>query len=79
MSARTGRLRELGMGLIHPMHLPVLEASLTEMTGIQGGCERIKATLVPTSYTILNYRIVATYARAALRDRRHRTLDAVKL
>ncbi len=66
VSARTGaRLRELwDRGWIHPMHLPVLEASLTEMTGIQGGCERIKATPIPASYTILIHRIVATYAFA---------------
>jgi putative membrane protein len=51
-------------GWIHPMHLPVLEASLTEMTGIQGGCERIKATPIPSSYTVLIHRIVATYAFA---------------
>lgn len=66
VSARTGeRLRELwDRGWVHPMHLPVLEASLTEMTGIQGGCERIKATPIPASYTILIHRIVATYALA---------------
>ena len=66
VSARTGeRFRELwDRGWIHPMHLPVLEASLTEMTGIQGGCERIKATPIPASYTILIHRIVATYALA---------------
>lgn len=38
-----------------------LEASLTEMTGIQGGCERIKSTPIPASYTILIHRIVAVY------------------
>lgn len=66
VSARTGeRLRELWhRGWVHPMHLPVLEASLTEITGIQGGCERIKATPIPASYTILIHRIVATYAFA---------------
>ena len=66
VSARTGaRLRELwDRGWIHPMHLPVLEGSLTEMTGIQGGCERIKATPIPASYTILIHRIVASYAFA---------------
>ena len=64
VSARTGeRLRELWhKGWIHPMHLPVLEGSLTEMTGIQGGCERIKATPIPFSYTVLIHRIVASYA-----------------
>ncbi|MCB9701611.1 MAG: hypothetical protein H6711_06960 [Myxococcales bacterium] len=48
-------------GLIHPMHLPVLEASLTDLADIQGGCERIKSTPIPYSYTVLIHRIVAVY------------------
>lgn len=48
-------------GLIHPMHLPVLESSLTELAGVQGGCERIKATPIPFSYNILLHRIVFVY------------------
>ncbi|MCA9700641.1 MAG: bestrophin, partial [Myxococcales bacterium] len=48
-------------GWIHPMHLPVLEASLTEITGIQGACERIKSTPIPASYTVLIHRIVLVY------------------
>lgn len=56
------RLRGLyDRGWIHPMHLPVLEASLTEITSIQGACERIKATPIPASYTVLIHRIVAIY------------------
>ena len=56
------RLRALyDRGWIHPMHLPVLEASLTEITGIQGACERIKSTPIPASYTVLIHRIVALY------------------
>jgi ion channel-forming bestrophin family protein len=56
------RLRGLyDRGWIHPMHLPVLEASLTEITGIQGACERIKSTPIPASYTVLIHRIVALY------------------
>ena len=43
------------------MHLPVLEASLTEITTVQGACERIKSTPIPGSYTILIHRIVALY------------------
>lgn len=39
----------------------ILEASLSEMTNIQGGCERIKSTPIPASYTILIHRIVAVY------------------
>ena len=48
-------------GWIHPQHLPVLEASLTEITTVQGACERIKSTPIPRSYTILIHRIVALY------------------
>jgi len=48
-------------GLIHAMHLPVLEESLTELAGVQGGCERIKATPIPFSYNILLHRIVFVY------------------
>ena len=66
VSARTGeRLRALwDRGWIHAMHVPVLEASLTEITGVQGACERIKATPIPTSYTVLIPRLVASYAFA---------------
>lgn len=48
-------------GWIDNYHLPSLDASLTEMTDIQGGCERIKATPVPFSYSLLIHRITAFY------------------
>lgn len=48
-------------GWVHAMHLPVLEASLTEFANVQGGCERIRATPIPFSYNILLHRIVAFY------------------
>lgn len=48
-------------GWIDRMHLPVLEDSLTQLTDIQGGCERIKSTPIPFSYTALIHRIVALY------------------
>lgn len=51
-------------GWIDPLHLPVLEASLTGMTDHQGGCERIRSTPIPFSYTILIHRIVAVYCLA---------------
>jgi putative membrane protein len=38
-----------------------LERTLTELSNIQGGCERIKSTPIPHSYTILIHRIVAVY------------------
>lgn len=51
-------------GWIHPMHWPVLEGSLTALTDVQGGCERIKATPIPFIYNILMHRIVAVYCFA---------------
>jgi putative membrane protein len=56
------RLRGLyDRGWIHPLHLTVLEGSLTQLTDIQGACERIKSTPIPASYTVLMHRIVALY------------------
>jgi putative membrane protein len=46
---------------IHAFHVPVIEQSLVSLTDIQGGCERIKSTPVPFSYTVLMHRIVAGY------------------
>jgi ion channel-forming bestrophin family protein len=46
---------------VNAFHLPILEASLTEMAALQGGCERIKATPIPFTYTTLIHRIVAFY------------------
>jgi len=59
------RFRQLyDQGRIHAMHLPVLEDSLTQLTNIQGGCERIRSTPIPSSYTVLIHRLVATYVFA---------------
>lgn len=56
------RLREVWRaGGIHPYHLALLERSLTELTAIQGACERIKNTPIPFSYTVLIHRIVLFY------------------
>jgi putative membrane protein len=48
-------------GWIDPLHVPLVDQSLTELTNIQGGCERIRSTPIPFSYTVLIHRIVATY------------------
>ncbi len=48
-------------GWLDRFHLPVLDDSLTVLADIQGGCERIKNTPVPMSYTQLTHRIVAMY------------------
>ena len=63
ISHRTGELMADAWrrGWVHPMHVPVLEGSLTEITGIQGGCERILATPVPFVYNVLMHRIVGLY------------------
>jgi putative membrane protein len=59
------RLREaMDKGWIDRFHLPVLEGTLTTLTDIQGGCERIKNTPVPMSYTQLTHRIVGLYIGA---------------
>ncbi|MDC3957443.1 bestrophin family protein [Polyangium jinanense] len=51
-------------GWIHPYHLSVLEQSLTTLTDLQGGCERIKSTPIPLSYTSLIHQLVAIYCFA---------------
>ncbi len=62
LHAMAQRLRAIyDRGDLHPMHLRLLEESLTECTGIQGACERIKSTPIPFSYTVLMHRIVAVY------------------
>ncbi len=48
-------------GWINTYHAPLLEQSLTTFTDIQGGCERIKKTPIPYSYTVLIHRIVGLY------------------
>jgi putative membrane protein len=59
------RLRDAyAKGRIHALHLPALEQSLTELTDIQGGCERIKNTPIPFSYTVLIHQLVAAYCFA---------------
>ena len=59
------RLRAAWLGgHLSDYHLVHLEASLTEMTGIQGGCERILKTPMPYSYTVLTHRLVAFYCIA---------------
>lgn len=51
-------------GRVDSLHLPTLEEGLTELTNLQGGCERIKNTPIPFSYTVLIHRIVAFYCFA---------------
>jgi putative membrane protein len=46
---------------IEPIHVMHVETALTELTNIQGGCERIRNTPIPFSYTLLIHRVVAFY------------------
>lgn len=51
-------------GSINDYHLAVLEGTLTSITDVQGGCERIKNTPIPFAYTVLTHRTVAFYCFA---------------
>jgi len=51
-------------GWLHDYHMGLMEESLTEMTALQGGMERIKNTPIPFAYTVLIHRIVACYCFA---------------
>lgn len=53
---RQGWLREIDVQLF--------ENTLTSVTDVQGGCERIKSTPIPWSYTVLIHSIVAVYCFA---------------
>lgn len=48
-------------GWVDPYHLPALDQSLTNIMDIQGGCERIKSTPIPYTYSVLIHRLVACY------------------
>jgi putative membrane protein len=48
-------------GVLHVHDVQLLENLLTDMMDVQGGCERIRATPIPWSYTLLIHSIVAAY------------------
>jgi putative membrane protein len=51
-------------GHVETLHVPELERALGQLTDIQGGCERIRSTPIPHSYTVLIHSIVACYCFA---------------
>jgi putative membrane protein len=51
-------------GWIHTFHLPMLEQHLTDLTAIQGGCERIAHTPIPHSYLVMLHQLVGIYCFA---------------
>ncbi|MFT3923667.1 MAG: bestrophin family ion channel [Myxococcales bacterium] len=48
-------------GVLHSRDVHLLENLLSDMVDVQGGCERIRATPIPWSYTLLIHSIVAAY------------------
>lgn len=48
-------------GWLHDLHVPILEAAVTDMTNVQGACERIKNTPVPHLYSVLSHRVVFVF------------------
>ncbi|PQO35296.1 hypothetical protein C5Y96_09690 [Blastopirellula marina] len=51
-------------GRLDTFHVPLLHNCLTEMVDIQGGCERIKSTPIPFTYSVLTHRTVFIYCFA---------------
>ncbi len=51
-------------GWLDKFHVPLLHTNLTEMLSIQGGCERIKSTPIPYTYSVLTHRTVLLYCLA---------------
>ncbi|MGR9108786.1 MAG: bestrophin family protein [Gammaproteobacteria bacterium] len=48
-------------GWLHDLNLPDVDRQLVELSNILGGCERIKSTPIPFTYTVLIHRLVAFY------------------
>jgi putative membrane protein len=62
ISAVVQKARRAGVLRHRDVHL--LEAQLNDLCDVQGGCERIKNTPIPWSYTVLMHSIVAAYCFA---------------
>jgi putative membrane protein len=62
ISAGIAEARRLGVLRHRDVHL--LENMVTDLVDVQGGCERIRNTPIPWSYTVLMHSIVAAYCFA---------------
>lgn len=52
------------LGVLHARDTHLFENMLSDLCDVQGGCERIKNTPIPWSYTVLMHSIVAVYCFA---------------
>lgn len=52
------------LGVLRDFDVQLFENLLTDMIDVQGGCERIRSTPIPWSYTVLIHSIVAAYCFA---------------
>jgi ion channel-forming bestrophin family protein len=59
VSARVATARR--SGVLHHRDVLLLENMISDICDVQGGCERIKNTPIPWSYTVLMHSIVAIY------------------
>jgi ion channel-forming bestrophin family protein len=62
ISVLIAEARKLGVLRHRDVHL--LENLVTDLIDVQGGCERIRSTPIPWSYTVLMHTIVAAYCFA---------------
>jgi len=53
--------RALRTGCLRERDLWLFETKLNDITDVQGGCERIRSTPIPYSYTVVLHSIVAAY------------------
>lgn len=51
-------------GWLTDYRLDMMDRTLTELTSLQGGCERIKSTPIPTAYRVFTHRFTRAYITA---------------
>lgn len=56
-----GLARARERGWLNDLHVTAFDNMLTELTNVQGGCERIRNTPVPYAYGVLSHRVVAVF------------------
>ncbi|MFO0697543.1 MAG: bestrophin family protein [Polyangiales bacterium] len=56
--------QDVARGWLDPIHHLAIEQEISQLVNSQGGCERIKSTPIPFSYTVLLHQVVAGYCFA---------------